>query len=296
MKLMGHSSGVVGVALVLGKETNMRHLMPLLAAAVLALSTAPAYADLGDQLVKLLPNDGASLEEFGSSVAISGTTAIVGKPRSSKGAGGASCTHPLFAAAVAYAAGNAPRSVAIGDLDGVNGPDLAVANLFSDDVSVLLNQGDGTFAAAVAYDPGNSAFSVAIGDLDGVNGPDLAVTNDSHDLISVLLNQGDGTFAAAVAYDAGNGPVSVAIDDLDGVNGPDLAVANFNSDGVSVLLNLCGTLCPWDCQSLPDGGVGISDFLALLSQWGNPTPCDFDGGGVGINDFLELLANWGACP
>ncbi len=57
-----------------------------------------------------------------------------------------------------------------------------------------------------------------------------------------------------------------------------------------------GTSCLWDCQSLPDGGVGISDFLALLSQWGNPTPCDFDGGGVGINDFLDLLANWGPCP
>ncbi len=83
-----------------------------------------------------------------------------------------------FAAAVAYDAGGA---VAIGDLDGVNGPDLAVANSFfgSNDVSVLLNQGDGTFAAAVAYDAGNGPRSVAIGDLDGVNGPDLAVANFS---------------------------------------------------------------------------------------------------------------------
>ncbi len=24
--------------------------------------------------------------------------------------------------------------------------------------------------------------------------------------------------------------------------------------------------------------------------------CDFDGGGVGITDFLTLLANWGPCP
>ncbi len=56
----------------------MRHLMPLLAAAALALSTAPAYADLGDQLFKLLPDDGAEFDSFGSSVAISGATAIVG--------------------------------------------------------------------------------------------------------------------------------------------------------------------------------------------------------------------------
>ena len=40
--------------------------------------TTPAYADLGDQLFKLLPKDGAAEEFFGRSVAISGATAIVG--------------------------------------------------------------------------------------------------------------------------------------------------------------------------------------------------------------------------
>jgi len=54
--------------------------------------------------------------------------------------------------------------------------------------------------------------------------------------------------------------------------------------------------CPWDCQAVPDGAVGINDFLGLLAQWGSPGTCDFDGGGVGINDFLDLLAHWGACP
>ncbi len=78
--------------------------------------------------------------------------------------------------------------MAIGDLDGINGRDLAVANggvfpSFEGDVLVLLNQGDGTFAAAVA--------------------------NGLSDDVSVLLNQGDGTFAAAVAYDAG-GPAAGA--------------------------------------------------------------------------------------
>jgi hypothetical protein len=59
-----------------------------------------------------------------------------------------------------------------------------------------------------------------------------------------------------------------------------------------------GTSCPWDCDGGEgtDGTVGITDFLALLAQWGTPGSCDFDGGGVGINDFLELLANWGPCP
>ncbi len=50
----------------------MRHRVPLLAAAALVLSTSAAQADLGDQLFKLLPNDGAADDLFGVSVAISG--------------------------------------------------------------------------------------------------------------------------------------------------------------------------------------------------------------------------------
>ena len=56
----------------------MRRLMPVLAAAALLLSTAAAQADLGEQLAKLLPDDGAAHDQFGNSVAISGTIAIVG--------------------------------------------------------------------------------------------------------------------------------------------------------------------------------------------------------------------------
>ena len=43
--------------------------------------------------------------------------------------------------------------------------------------------------------------------------------------------------------------------------------------------------CPWDLDG--DGEVGITDFLALLADWGNP---------YGIEEFLALLADWGPCP
>ncbi len=57
----------------------MRYLiMPLLVAGASVLNTAAVYADLGDQLAKLLPNDGAGGDNFGISVAISGATALVG--------------------------------------------------------------------------------------------------------------------------------------------------------------------------------------------------------------------------
>ena len=57
----------------------MRHLTPVLfAASTVVLSTPPAQADLGDQLAKILADDGAAGEHFGYSSAMSGSTAIVG--------------------------------------------------------------------------------------------------------------------------------------------------------------------------------------------------------------------------
>ncbi len=82
--------------------------------------------------------------------------------------------------------------MAIGDLDGDHDADLAVANAFSQDVSVLLNNGDGTFAADVTYGAGLGPRSVAIGDLDGDLDLDLAVANEFGRNVSVLLNNCEG--------------------------------------------------------------------------------------------------------
>jgi hypothetical protein len=57
--------------------------------------------------------------------------------------------------------------------------------------------------------------------------------------------------------------------------------------------------CPWDCQPAPNAAVDVSDFLALLAQWGQVgASCDFDEppDGVNVTDFLAILAHWGPCP
>ena len=108
---------------------------------------------------------------FSRHLLIVGMAAVVSLPARSavvpapyRAAGGSGCTHPLFVNP--YPVGTEPYSVAVGDLDGINGPDLAVANYSSDDVSVLLNRGNGSFVPAVAYAAGDGAHAVAIGDLD----------------------------------------------------------------------------------------------------------------------------------
>jgi len=56
-----------------------------------------------------------------------------------------------FAAKVDYGTGVGPVSVTLGDFSGDGNADVAVANTYTDTVSVLLNNGNGTFAARVDY-------------------------------------------------------------------------------------------------------------------------------------------------
>ena len=113
----------------------------LLAGAAVALGSAgPAHADLGDQLFKLLANDGENEEGFGVSVAISGTTLIVGADfDDDNGAGSGSAylfdvTDPKNPAQIAKLLAN---DGAAGDLFGqsvaISGATAIVGALFDDD-------------------------------------------------------------------------------------------------------------------------------------------------------------------
>ena len=146
-----------------------------------------------------------------------------------------------FAAKVDYStgAGSAPESVAVGDFNLDGKPDLAVANIGANNVSVLLNNGSGTFAAHVDYGTGVSPNWVTIGDFNLDGKLDLATANTSGHNASVLINNGGGTFAAKVDYELGlgSGPEAVAVGDFNLDGKPDLAVANGSNNTVSELLN-----------------------------------------------------------
>jgi predicted NUDIX family NTP pyrophosphohydrolase len=136
-----------------------------------------------------------------------------------------------------------PVSVAAGDFNGDQDPDLAVANEYSDNISVLLGGASGGFGAATNFSTGDFTFpfSIAAGDFDADQDPDLAVASIITGNVSVLLGGAGGTFGTPPTdYPAGETPYAVAVGEFNGDNDPDLVVANqrlFNPVGnVSVLL------------------------------------------------------------
>lgn len=132
--------------------------------------------------------------------------------------------------------GPAPVWVTVGDFDANRVPDLAVANLGSDDVSVHLGLGGGRYRPGIRFPAGGEPASVAVGDFNGDDVQDLAVANFRSDDVSILLGRGDGTFTVSRRLRADNGPFRLRVGDFDRDGVQDLAVSNHNSDDVSVHL------------------------------------------------------------
>ena len=137
--------------------------------------------------------------------------------------------------------GDFPFSVAAGDFDGDADQDLAVANEFDDNVTILKNSGNGNFTepASSPEPAGGGPISIAVANFDGDGDQDLAVANAFAGDLSVLRNNGNGNFAelASSPEAVGDFPRAVSAADLDGDADQDLAVANLGSDDVTILRN-----------------------------------------------------------
>ena len=133
-----------------------------------------------------------------------------------------------------YKVGSDPSGLYAADLDGDYDLDLVAANKLGNNVTVLLNTGDGTYTFSKNYTT-QWPSGIAGADLDKDGDLELMVTSMQANRVILLVNQGDGTFKTGKTYSVGSKPLCIALADLDGDGDMDCVVGG--AGGLSVLLN-----------------------------------------------------------
>ncbi|MBD3381578.1 MAG: hypothetical protein GF404_05205 [candidate division Zixibacteria bacterium] len=142
---------------------------------------------------------------------------------------------------VAYAVGDNPVAIAAGDLNGdgaIN--DLVVANHGSDNISLLLNDGQGNLREATTLPAGQKPNDIYVADMNADLINDIIVSNQESRNLMVLFGQGAGGFQPAETVQLASGvPTSMVTGDFDDNGYIDLAVCAYREgsrEGILYLL------------------------------------------------------------
>jgi len=209
--------------------------------------------------------------------------------RGTGGAGIGSGTAITFDAPVSSSLAGEPTGIVVGDFDGINGPDVALAVPSNPagaagTVEILLNNGmsGGTWLGFTTSTPvivGVNPMAIEVGDLDGDNDLDLVVANFADDTVSTLFNDGSSSFSVS-SYVTDAGPSTIAIGNFveDGLMLDDLAVGCIGGSPttISVLQNQ---------STLPLRGSSFS----WMNSINVPAPADIKPGDVNHDKDLDYV-------
>jgi hypothetical protein len=150
-----------------------------------------------------------------------------------------------FSAPSIVSAGAAAQPIVIiaRDLNNDGKLDLVTVNMFSDNISVLIGNGDGSFRAAVNYavEAASVPQALAVGDVNGDGVPDIIVGETSLFKVAVLLGNGDGTLTNHGYFSLPRYIHDVAIGDVNGDGRADLVAAtNYGTTNTSFATVLLG--------------------------------------------------------
>ncbi|MEZ6035564.1 MAG: FG-GAP-like repeat-containing protein, partial [Planctomycetaceae bacterium] len=145
--------------------------------------------------------------------------------------------NPLSAVTV----GGLPLAIAVGDFDGINGPDFATANSNGNSISVRLNDGAGGFTSApsISFSGGPTVVAAGRFATDNDSDVDLFSSRSSNNDWQVYANDGAGNFVFTTS--STNGFVDYARDtvvaDFDNDGLDDVALVYANTDNAEVIFN-----------------------------------------------------------
>ncbi|MBO0723979.1 MAG: VCBS repeat-containing protein [Blastocatellia bacterium] len=201
-----------------------------------------------------------------------------------------------FAFNGSYGNGYAARSIALADFNRDGFKDIAYLNDGAggnSNVTVLLNNGNGTFGAAQFNWVWDNSDDLAVGDFDGDGNLDIATVNSYYALVFVLIGDGHGNFTSYSELYGGEAPTGIKTADFNGDGRLDFAVISRVANSLSIFLNqgyylysdpitfsvgqspvniAAGNL---DGDSLPDLVVvnqGSGSITVLCSSGGAPPP------------------------
>lgn len=198
-----------------------------------------------------------------------------------------------FHPSVQYGIGTRPNAMIAKDFNNDGALDIATANAVSEDISVLMGQGDGTFAAAVNYPLQASARSLVSTDIDGDLDNDLIVSclvqGGSTGVVALLLGDGAGSFTAGPVYSTVGLSVDLVLGDFDVDGVADIAVANIGGGIMIMLGSGAGTFACVD--TVPASGYFRDIIAAQLDGDGH---LDLATANEASNNFSVQLSNNGS--
>jgi hypothetical protein len=198
------------------------------------------------------------------------------------------------------------------------------ANRDSNDISVLINNGDATFGPAIHFGTGMDPRSLMAGDLDGDGHADVATANHDTGDITLLWNDGAGGFenTEALPFPDGRAAVALSARDLDCDGDPELiaTTADTGVNSASVFLNRGdGSFHAPVHYAVGAGPAGVAaadvdgdldsdlvvaaidaDIVSVLANQtaafcGSGLFADLDGDcAIGLSDLAQLLASYGS--
>ncbi|CAM4827581.1 unnamed protein product [Rotaria magnacalcarata] len=146
-----------------------------------------------------------------------------------------------FASQVTYPTGygSAPHMVVVGDFNNDHQLDIAVANFGTNNIGILLGNGDGSFTNQTSIETKPShPLCLAVGDFNNDKQLDITIANYGTNSIGVHLGFGNASFIKQITLSTGYDslPYAVAVGDFNNDDKLDIVFANFGTHNVGIFL------------------------------------------------------------